>query len=560
MLQPKTYTVVFSFVQPEAVLHTLLPVLHQLQELPTFKSSRVARQQSRTLLLIDEQRERSQWLVRLLGANGYEVQSVGKTVDAFTLCLRENVAPLAILLGVEQQSDRFFLTRLLQQLTQKYGWSPMCLYMHTANEVIPQSRQLPQRVQPRTDPLPQLMPTPMPESALPAPDSTVRQDTASHRRLRLPSPQSTPLVRAIVSALPAAPIAPIQSRSQAEKAPLPTQQANASSTFAVSDVSTAPTAPVFTVSPARSQLSQTHSIANDEPVHVTIENKKVSLTGLSIGRYHMQTLLGNGPLGEVYRTYDRLREYDVALKAVQLDAIPSYINSQDMTSDTNLLQQELDLLSTCNHPHILMPLGVGKSYISGSPFVYKTMRYCTAGSLAAWLYKLGNVNPLSLQEVVRVVMQVADALHTLHKRLLTYQNFKLSNLLIRDEVSHMSQCHIVLSDFPLFQNGTFLLKTPAIYPYMAPERWQGTSHPASDQYGLAAIAYELLTGRPPFSGQSEHVVRQLHQTMQPQAPSTLSSNTPPTVDAVILRALAKRSEDRYPSVMAFAEALQKRSI
>lgn len=546
MLQPKTYTVVFSFVQPDAVLHTLLPVLFQLQELPTFKSSRVARQQSRALLLIDEQRERSQWLVRLLHANGYVVHTVVNTVDAFTLCLRENIAPLAILLGVEQQADRFFLTRLLQQLTQKYGWSPICLYVQTANEVIPQSRQLPQRVQPRTDPLSPLIPTPTPEAVSAVPDSTVRQDTASQRRLRLPSPQSTPLVRAIVSAISVASVTPVQSRSQSEKVSLPTQQANTSSTFVVSDVSTAPV--------------QTHSVASNEPVHTITENKKVSLTGLSIGRYHMQTLLGNGPLGEVYRTYDRLREYDVALKAVQMDTIPSYINPQDMTSDSNLFQQELDLLSTLNHPHILTPLGVGKSYISGSPFVYKTMRYCAAGSLATHLYKMGSVHPLSTQEVALVVAQMADALHTLHKRLLTYQNFKLSNLLIRDEVPHMSQCHIVLSDFPLFQNGTFLLKTPAIYPYMAPESWQGTSHPASDQYGLAAIAYELLTGRPPFSGQSEHVVRHLHQTMQPQVPSTLSSTVPPTVDAVILRALAKRPEDRYPSVLAFAEALQKRSM
>ncbi len=546
MLQPKTYTVVFSFVQPDAVLHTLLPVLFQLQELPTFKSSRVARQQSRALLLIDEQRERSQWLVRLLHANGYVVHTVVNTVDAFTLCLRENIAPLAILLGVEQQADRFFLTRLLQQLTQKYGWSPICLYVQTANEVIPQSRQLPQRVQPRTDPLSPLIPTPTPEAVSAVPDSTVRQDTASQRRLRLPSPQSTPLVRAIVSAISVASVTPVQSRSQSEKVSLPTPQANTSSTFVVSDVSTAPV--------------QTHSVASNEPVHTITENKKVSLTGLSIGRYHMQTLLGNGPLGEVYRTYDRLREYDVALKAVQMDTIPSYINPQDMTSDSNLFQQELDLLSTLNHPHILTPLGVGKSYISGSPFVYKTMRYCAAGSLATHLYKMGSVHPLSTQEVALVVAQMADALHTLHKRLLTYQNFKLSNLLIRDEVPHMSQCHIVLSDFPLFQNGTFLLKTPAIYPYMAPESWQGTSHPASDQYGLAAIAYELLTGRPPFSGQSEHVVRHLHQTMQPQVPSTLSSTVPPTVDAVILRALAKRPEDRYPSVLAFAEALQKRSM
>ena len=556
MLQPKLYNVVFSSMQPEAVLNTLLPMLRKLQELPNFKSSRVAQQQSRTILLIDEWKERSQYIVYLLQANGYEAQAVVNTVDAFTLCLRDNLAPLAIFLGIEHLSDRFFLTRLLQQVTQKYGWSPICLHMQTANELLPQPRQLPAPMQPRTDPLPQLLPTPIPESALPVPKPTVQQEPVPQVRSRLPSPGAIPLVRALLPA-------PVQSRNKPESASLSMQQAHSASPAA--DVAPAPTTPIRSTSPAPSTLSspsptQTYSPTNDKAVHTTIESQKVSLTGLSIGRYHVRTLLGNGPLGEVYRTYDRLREYDVALKAVQLDTIPSYMNPQDVTSDTNLFQQELDLLSTFNHPHILMPLGVGKSYISGSPFVYKTMRYCATGSLATWLYKMGSAQPLTPKDVARVVMQVADTLHVLHQRLLTYQNFKLSNLLIRDEASKASQFHIVLSDFPLFQNGTFLLKTPAIYPYMAPERWQGQSLPASDQYGLAAIAYELLTGRPLFSGQSEHVVRQLHQTMQPQAPSTMSNKVSPSVDAVILRALAKRPEERFPSVMAFAEALQKRSM
>ena len=556
MLQQKLYSVVFSFTQPEAMLNTLLPVLRQLQELPNFKSSRLVQRTSQTILLIDEQTKRAQFIINLLHVCGYEVHTVATTLDAFTYCLRENLVPLAILLSAEQGTDRFFLTRLLQQVTQKYAWSPVCIYVQTSMEAssqprqLPPPKQLPPPAQPHTDPLPQLSPTSMPEPAIPH----VKQETLV--RALPTSSVSVPvqLMRAIV------PAALLPSRRRPENAAV--QLPDSPSSHDASRTSTAPAIPVPVASPDKhsSKATRTYSRADDASTKTPTQGKTVSLIDLSIGRYHIQASLGNGPLGEVYRTYDRLREHHVALKAVQLDTISGYMNPQDVTNDVNLFQQEIDLLNMINHSHLLTPSSVGKSYISGSPFVYKTMRYCAAGSLAEWLYTMGNAHTLLPQEVAQVVLQVADALQKAHSRNITFQNFKLSNLLIRDEVSKERKFNILLSDFSLVQNGRFFLKVPAIYPYMAPECWQGQATPASDQYGLASIAYELLTGRPLFSGQSEHIIRQLHQAMQPQLPSTLSPRVSPAIDAVILHALAKRPEERFPSIMAFADALQKRSI
>lgn len=92
---------------------------------------------------------------------------------------------------------------------------------------------------------------------------------------------------------------------------------------------------------------------------------------------------------------------------------------------------------------------------------------------------------------------------------------------------------------------------------MAPERWHGQALPASDQYGLAAIVYELLTGRPPFQGVSEYALKFLHMNMQPQPPSAFNTALTPAIDHVVLRALAKRPDDRFPTVEAFAQTLQR---
>ncbi len=270
----------------------------------------------------------------------------------------------------------------------------------------------------------------------------------------------------------------------------------------------------------------------------------------------MKTFLGSGTLGQVYQTYDRLREQDVALKAVQMNALPPDI-SEEIDTEANFFQQEIDLVRKLDSPHILLPLNSGKSYISGSPFVYKTMPYLPDGSIATKLYQLGTMRLLAPQEVVLIVSQIAETLQHLHSFQITYQNFKLSNFLIQMQGKKKNILHIFLTDFVIVHNKTILVKEPSVFPYLAPECWKGQSLLASDQYGLASIAYELLTGRVLFQGQSEHIMRQLHMNMQPQPLTTFAPHLSPRVNNVVLRALAKRAEDRFATVIDFASALKQ---
>jgi len=92
--------------------------------------------------------------------------------------------------------------------------------------------------------------------------------------------------------------------------------------------------------------------------------------------------------------------------------------------------------------------------------------------------------------------------------------------------------------------------------YMAPEHWDGNPVPATDQYALAVMAYELLTGRPPFLGNHQQVMYQ-HLEVQPQLPSKLNPQISKSVDTILLRALAKRPGDRFPSISAFADAFEQ---
>lgn len=285
--------------------------------------------------------------------------------------------------------------------------------------------------------------------------------------------------------------------------------------------------------------------------------EKISLDGLSIGRYQLQSVIGGNPIGDVYLTYDRLREQDIALKTIQTNMIPFHL-MEGLEEDYNLFQQELDLLQQLEHPHLSRVMSIGRSYISGFPFIYKTMPYYAEGSLAMWqLQFAGKIFPPS--DVARVILQLADAVQFLHNRGMLYQNFKMTNILVVNETQNMRDLHVVLSDLPFVQDAINLPKTPESYRYFAPEQWENEAFTSSDQYGLAILAYELLTGRAPFQGNSDAIMRRMHLTMPPPPPSSFNSQIYPFIDKVILRALSKRPEERYESVTAFAAALERAS-
>jgi serine/threonine protein kinase len=90
------------------------------------------------------------------------------------------------------------------------------------------------------------------------------------------------------------------------------------------------------------------------------QTEKISLDNLTIGRYQLKSLIGSNPLGDVYLTYDRLREQDIALKTIQINMIPPHL-LKGLDSEFNHFQPELDLLRQSEHPHLVPVMSIGKS-------------------------------------------------------------------------------------------------------------------------------------------------------------------------------------------------------
>jgi eukaryotic-like serine/threonine-protein kinase len=193
------------------------------------------------------------------------------------------------------------------------------------------------------------------------------------------------------------------------------------------------------------------------------------------------------------------------------------------------------------------------------------MPYRPEGSLTAWLRQRGSSElpqrtPLHTQDVAHFIHQAADALQHAHDRQIIHQDVKPANFLIRSDRENPDRPDLLLADFGVAKITTATASashsirgTPA---YMAPEQLDGHPVRASDQYALAVMAYELLTGRPPFQGSLSQVMYQ-HFQAQPPAPSTLNPQLPRDVDTVLLHALAKKPEDRFASISAFARAFQE---
>jgi serine/threonine protein kinase len=286
------------------------------------------------------------------------------------------------------------------------------------------------------------------------------------------------------------------------------------------------------------------------------KQEKIYLDGQSLGRFQVRSRLGSSPYSEVYKIYDRLREKECALKAIQVDIVPFYMMDQSLEEIT-VFQQETELLGPLKHPHILPVFNWGKTYVSGANFIYKSMPLCSDGNLGSWLYRNGKHGSFSFKEIMPIVLQMADALQFAHNFQVTYQNFKLNNILVLTPTRRIQKLEVAFSDFSVVQDGSFISTAPDSLPYIAPERWDGIAHPASDQYGLAALAYELFTGRPPFQANSERTMKILHTTRLPQPPGSLNPKLPNALNAVLLRALAKNPFERFPSVQHFMQALQQ---
>ncbi len=283
------------------------------------------------------------------------------------------------------------------------------------------------------------------------------------------------------------------------------------------------------------------------------------LQGQHLGRYRLLRLLGSGGMGEVYLAEDARIGQQVAIKVVRSEGI-AYPQSESTKEAARLFEREARAIARLDHPHILPLYAYGEETLHDTQLTYLVMPYRKEGTLAHWLRQRGRTTPLSPAEVAPLLQQAAAALQHAHDLQVLHQDIKPSNFLIRLRSDQPEQPDLLLSDFGIAKltsaTGSLSQSIRGTPIYMAPEQWDGHPVPASDQYALAIMVYELLVGRPPFEGNPAQVMRQHYLTPAP-VPSSLGASLSPAIDAVLVRALSKDPEGRFPSVSAFGQAFQQ---
>jgi serine/threonine-protein kinase len=261
--------------------------------------------------------------------------------------------------------------------------------------------------------------------------------------------------------------------------------------------------------------------------------------------YDVESLLGRGGMGVVYRARHLKLKRTVALK--MLLAGP-YASSQELTRFVH----EAEAVAGLQHPHIVQVYDVGE--LEGRP--YFTMEFIEGGSLAQELAK----QPHSAACSAQLLHTLASAVEFAHQNGIVHRDLKPANILLTADHSPK------IADFGLarrFEGGQELtmsgakIGTPS---YMAPEQALGKTRstgPAIDIYALGAILYEMLTGRPPFHADTALETQRQVITEEPAPPSQLNASVPRDLETICLKCLQKEPERRYASAAALADDLQR---
>ncbi len=278
----------------------------------------------------------------------------------------------------------------------------------------------------------------------------------------------------------------------------------------------------------------------------------MALEGQQLGRYRLQRLLGKGGMGEVYLALDTGIDRQVALKVIRSD-----VAFEPGTDAIPLFQDEMRIIARLNHPYILPLFDYGEAIVNGTLLPYMVMPYGSEGSLADWLKQRVKNPLLSPEEVAHFVDQAAEALQYSHNQQIIHRDVKPSNFLIQIHQNNPNRPDLLLADFGLARllsaSSHTTLTIGGTPSYMAPEQWEGFPVPATDQYMLAAMAYELLAGHPPFQGTLPQLIYQ-HIQNSPELCSKFNPQVSSQLDEVISRALAKRPQNRFPDISAFSQA------
>ena len=280
----------------------------------------------------------------------------------------------------------------------------------------------------------------------------------------------------------------------------------------------------------------------DRPVSGLIDVRRLE-PGAMVGPYRIDQLIGAGGMGEVYKARDTRLDRTVAIKILPetLAADPQFRERFD---------REARAISQLTHPHICTLYDVGEQ--QGTAFL--VMEYLEGETLADRLTK----GALPVEQVSRYAIQIADALDKAHRKGIAHRDLKPGNIMLTKAGAKLldfglaklkhgaapaaARSGLPTADDAITAEGTIL----GTLHYMSPEQVEGKETDArADIFAFGAVVYEMATGKRAFEGKSQASVMAKILEHDPPPMSSLQPMTPPALDRVVKRCLAKDPDDRW---------------
>lgn len=265
----------------------------------------------------------------------------------------------------------------------------------------------------------------------------------------------------------------------------------------------------------------------------------------TIGSYQIRGELGRGAMGVVYHGFDPAIGRPVAIKVIRID--PGATAEEGAELRQRLIR-EASAAGKLSHPGIVTIHQLGEE----GQDVYVVMEYVQGTSLQQWATHRG----LDYAHTLEILRQIAEALDYAHRCGVVHRDIKPANIMIRDDgcvkVADFGLAKMVQDHTRSLTAVGVSLGSPA---YMSPEQVRAQQIDGrSDQFSLGVVAYQLLTGKLPFTGDTAHAVMFQIVSTDP-VPVHDESNLPPAMATALSRALAKNPADRYPNCAAFVREL-----
>ena len=286
--------------------------------------------------------------------------------------------------------------------------------------------------------------------------------------------------------------------------------------------------------------------STDEPHYSPPSRSPMGQTmiGQKLGSFQIESELGSGAMGIVYLGTMGGKNRKAAIKVISIDQLGK-------GKALERFVREAKIIESLRHPNIVRYLARGKS----QGIFYYAMEYITGPTLDQIIREQGSI---PWREVVRVGIQLCDALHHAHESGVIHRDLKPSNLMLTESGQ------LKLTDFGIAKalDETALTgtgRTLGTATYMAPEQIRGTpeiSH-KTDLYALGAVFYQMLTGEPPFSGATAVVLMHAHINETPRRASDKTQEIPKALDNLVFNLMAKAPSDRPWDAAAVAQTLRQ---